>query len=161
MGCVVYECMEVISYGLMDPLDHPHPSLQRPAAGRAASLCLPFVMRCHLALLAVWGLLTSPNDTPHEYNHTVSAFSFLIGGMLTPPVHILMHSGLQLAVCYAAPLLFFRGGRSILMRQACLCFLHLLVVLWSFGAGGRAVGQTAVAGVEGGGGGDCSHVSFL
>lgn len=43
-----------------------------------------------------------------------------------------------------------------------MCFLHLLVVLWSFGAGGRAIGLTAVAGVEGGGGGgDCSHVSLL
>lgn len=51
----------------------------------------------------------------------------------------------------------FSGSQSILMRQARLCFLHLLVVLWSFGAGGRAVGQTAVSG----GGGDCSHVSLL
>lgn len=46
----------------------------------------------------------------------------------------------------------------MLMRQARLCFLHLLVVLWSLRVGGRAVGQAAVAGVEGGG--VCSRVSF-
>lgn len=79
MGCVVYECIEVISIGFMGPLDHPHPSLQRPAAGCGASLCLPFVMRCHLALLAVPSLLSSPCDTPHEYDNTFSAFSLLIG----------------------------------------------------------------------------------
>lgn len=79
MGCVVYECMEVISIGFMDPLDHPHPSLQRPAAGCGASLCLPFVMRCHLALLAVWNLFFFPCDTHHEYDNILSAFSLLIG----------------------------------------------------------------------------------
>lgn len=133
MGCVVYECMEVIFYGLMDPLDHPHPSLQRPAAGRGASLCLPFVMRCHLALLAVRGLFSSPCDTHHEYDHTVSAFSLLIGGMQTPPVHILMPSGLQLALCCAEPLLFFResihineAGLSVFPTSACG-----IVELWS------------------------------
>lgn len=29
MGCVVYECMEVVSVGFVDPVDHPHPSLQK------------------------------------------------------------------------------------------------------------------------------------
>lgn len=61
MGCVVYEYMEVVSVGLMDPLNYIHPSLQRPAAGCGASLCLPFVMRCHLALLAVQSLCFSPS----------------------------------------------------------------------------------------------------
>lgn len=65
MGCVVYECMEVISVGFMDPLDHPHLFHQRPAAGCGAPLCVPFVMRCHLALLAVRSLLRSACDTPH------------------------------------------------------------------------------------------------
>lgn len=83
--CVVSECMEVISIGFMDPLDHPHPFVQRPAAGGGASLCLPFVMRCHLALLAVRRLLSSPCDTHHEYDNTFSAFPLLIGQKQTPP----------------------------------------------------------------------------
>lgn len=53
---------------------------KRPAAaGFGASLCLPFVMRCHLALLAVQSLLSSPCDRHHEYDNTFSAFALLIG----------------------------------------------------------------------------------
>lgn len=87
-----------LSIGFMDPVEHPRPSPQRPAAGRRASLCLPFVMRCHLALLAEWSLLSSPCDTHHEYDNTVSTFHLLIGWSQTPPAHIRMHSSLLLAL---------------------------------------------------------------
>lgn len=79
MECDIYEYMEVISVVLMDPLNYLHPSLQRPAAGCGASLCLPFVMRCHLALLAVQCLCSSPSDTHYEYDNTIAAYSLLIG----------------------------------------------------------------------------------
>ena len=110
---------------------------KRPAAGRGASLCLPFVMRCHLALLAVRSLLFSACDTHHEYDSTFSAFPLLIGWNQTPPG---TYSDAQRPpigpVPRSAPPLL-QKSRSILMRQARLCFLHLLVVLWSFGVGGE------------------------
>lgn len=94
-------------------------------------------MRCHLAPLAVSGLLVSPCDTHHEYDNTFSAFSLPIGQRQTPPpVHILIHSSLPLAPCFPKPSSSL-GSCSIFMRQARLCFLHLLVVLWSCGAGGE------------------------
>lgn len=114
-------------------------------------------MRCHLSLLAVLALLSLPQDTAHEYDPTISALALLSGERLTPLAHIIMyhiHRGFPLAICLPALLLFHREPMCIFMRQApvlsaVLCFLHLLVALWSYGAGGRDVRYTVEGVVEG------------
>lgn len=137
MWWVVYEYMGVISVGVIDPLDSPTRPSKRPAAGCGASLCLPFIMRCHLVPLAVSGLLVSPCDTHHEYDNTFLAFSLLIGQRQTPPQYIFSYTAAShWPPCFPKPSSSL-GSCSILMRQARLCFLHLLVVLWSCGAGGE------------------------
>lgn len=42
-------------------------------------MCLPFVIRCHLAVLAVQSLLSPHSHAHHEYDSTFAAASFLIG----------------------------------------------------------------------------------
>lgn len=107
LGCVLHECMKAISVGLLDPLNHLHSSLQRPAAGCGASLCLPFVMRCHLALLAAQSLVSL--SVILIMNMTTLFLHFLssLDGDNHPPVHIWMHSSFLLAPCFPSPLLFF------------------------------------------------------
>lgn len=144
----------------------PPPSLERPAAGLRVSLCLSFVMRCHLALLAVQRPLSSPCDA-HAHDMITPSLPLLPhwteADIPPPPVHILMDIHLPLALCSAAtpphtPRESFHINETGLYALFYIC-------LWyceAFGAKGRAEGLTGVAGVEGGGGGgDRSHVRLL
>lgn len=119
------------------PSGFPHPSLQKASCWLWGLFVFAFVMRCHLVPLAVSGLLVSPCDTHHEYDNTFLAFSLLIGQRQTPPQYIFSYTAAShWPPCFPKPSSSL-GSCSILMRQARLCFLHLLVVLWSCGAGGE------------------------
>ncbi len=138
MGCVVYAYMEVISVGFTDPLDHPHPSLQKASSCWLRGLFV-FAFCNEMpsgsigcaapALLSLW-------QASWIWQHPSCIFS---------PHWIEADSPRYIFWCTAAshwprasqqpsPSL---GSWSILMRRARLCFLHLLVVLWSFGVGGE------------------------
>lgn len=114
--CFTWMHESEVCMGLTNPQDLPHRALQRPAAGRGASLCLPFVMRCHLAL-AVQSLLSSPSATHHKYDNTFTAFSLHIGWRQTPPECIFWFTAASHWLCAAQrPLLFL--SESIHINEA-------------------------------------------
>lgn len=110
------------------------PSLERPAAGPWASLCLPFVMRCHLCSS---GCAQACSSLLMMLRMTMTTLLLLHLCLLDRGVHpqyiFLMLSRLPLVLRFSATPLASREQIHINEGDLCVCvcvyFLHLLVVL--------------------------------
>ena len=111
-------------YSGSPPLHPPPPPVppKRPAAGCGASLCLPCVMRCHLALLALPALWY----TSWIWEHLSRVVPPHWTDAESPPVHILMLSSPRLVQCCTEPRPLFaesshinEAESSVFLTSAC------------------------------------------